>query len=162
MSTNIIVYGKDSFEKNNIIHVSEHDFKSPPVDTFSIKLAISELNKISKLSINGKLIPELFEYENISMWWFCYSRLTTYFIDNINFINNFLDFIKHKNPKEIRIKDDFSKFDLIKDICLKFNIKFSYSNFQFLKYNLLKKSKLYAKRKGGKFIVPLPKFQIID
>jgi len=148
----ILIYGNRSFKKDNKIFVNKFDFISPSADTKSIKLAIEELNKISNSKIDERIIPELLTYDTISMWWLCYERLTTFFIDTIPFIKNFMNFIKSEKICEIRLENDFTQIHLIKEIADYYKIKFSYSKTNLIKFTIAQKFRKKAKIKAANFL----------
>jgi len=130
-----IILGKKN-EKNG--HLSYLDFENAPNDTNSIKLGINELKKIQKTTINGKLFPELFEYDGFSIWWFFYPEVSNKFIKCINFIKNFSEFIEQNNLKIIKIDNEFNYFEIIRQMAKKNNIKLEFSQFEMSKHNLRK------------------------
>ena len=101
-----IIFGKKSIKKENQIFVNEFDFESVR-DYNSIILTVNEIKKIQNSYMDGKKVFELFEYDNISLWWFFYPELFTKFFKIINFIENFTNFIEKTKPNLVKIEDDF-------------------------------------------------------
>ena len=147
-----IIYGKKSLSENGILFVNESDFKVPPIDNYYAKLSIPVLNQISQTYLGDKKICELFLYRDVPIWWFCYARLTTYFVSTIGFIHNFCQFIEKHNPTEIHIEDNFSKFTLIQEICNSKNIKFSFSTTGYAKFKSFEKVRSLAKKQSIKLV----------
>ncbi len=130
-----VVFGTKSNRLEDTIFVSEEDFQmSFGFDSF--KIPIDALNEIEKSSIMGKNIPNLLEFDDFSMWWFVHPTVYPKFKQAISFIIKFNEFIKNENPSHIKIENNFTFFDLIKQISNKSNIDFSYSTFGYLKFKL--------------------------
>lgn len=147
-----IIYEKKSFVDGDEIHVNEFDFKRPPVDSDLIKLSISLLNQVCRANLNGKKVYESLVYREIPIWWFLYARLTTRFISTIGFIDSFIRFVEEHNPDAVHLENDFSQLDLVRQICMRRNIKFSYSSFRHAKFNLKHNLKHSGKQKAVKLI----------
>jgi len=134
----IIIYGKKSYQQKNKIYVNEGDFLSPLLEHKTDALALNEINRISRESINGKSIPQLFSYENFSIWWFIYSPLIVPFMRAINFVTHFIEFVERENPEKIFIQNDFDTLDLIQQICDSRHINLNYSRINFMKFKIRK------------------------
>lgn len=129
-----VIFGKKTGVENNTIFVREVDFQNPRSGDESTKIALETLNQIKEQKINGKNIPELFAYENISLWWFLYRQLYVQLQEITDFITNFLNFIEKNKPNELEIVNEFDKFEILKQICNQRKISFKYSKFSFLKF----------------------------
>jgi len=140
-----IIFSKKSIKKENQIFVSEIDFESVR-DYNSIRLTVNEIKKIQNSFMNGKKVFELFEYDNISLWWFFYPEIFTKLFKVINFIENFTNFIEKTKPNLVKIEDDFFYYEIIKQICESFNIKFTYSKRKVLKFDVEEKTKFKARQ----------------
>lgn len=130
-----VVFGNKSVRNESTIFVSEEDFQmSFGFDSF--KIPIDALNEIEKSIVMGKNIPDLFEYDNFSMWWFIHPTVYPKIKQAISFIIKFNEFIKYENPSHIKIENNFLFFDLIKQISKNTDIAFSYSKIGHLKFKL--------------------------
>jgi len=148
----IVIYGKKSFNSGNTLFRNNNDFEKTAVDISSIKLGISELNKLGNSQIDGKYIPEILSYDSISLWWFCYNPLSHNFIKTMSFIENFSNFIEETNPSQIKIQNDFRKLDLIKQICINYKIPISYSRLSYFVFTIKDKIRQIIKQQGAKYI----------
>lgn len=139
-----IVYGKTSIKEENITFVNEKDF----FGTFwsQRKVTLDEFDHLQCLSLNEKKFLELFQYDDFSFFWFFYPYLWHELQNSINFIIEFNKFIEAEKPSIVKISDDYSKFDLIKQICAKNKIIFKYSNLQLIKYRTRKKIGLIVRQ----------------
>jgi len=151
-SSSIVIYGKKSFNNGNTLFRNNHDFEKATGDKNSIELGINELNKIGNSKIDGKYIPEILSYDSISLWWFCYNPLTDNFIKTMSFIENFINFVEETNPLKIKVQNDFSKLDLIKQICINYKISISYSRFSYSAFIIKDKLRQIIKQQGAKSI----------
>lgn len=151
-NTSIVIYGKKSFNNGNTLFRNNHDFEKTTGDNNSIELGINELNKIGNSKIDGKYIPEILSYDSISLWWFCYNPLTDNFIKTLSFIENFINFVEETNPSKIKVQNDFSKLDLIKQICINYKIPISYSRFSYSVFIIKDKLRQIIKQQGAKYI----------
>jgi len=138
-SSKIIIYGKKSKKISKTFFVCENDFQSPFYNQQNILESINELKKLEKTSIEGKYLPDLLMYEGVSMWWFLYPILSQKFFTHVGFISNFSKFIKEEKPEIVKITDDFSNFNIIKQICYQQNVKLRISNWNHLKFKISKK-----------------------
>ena len=89
---------------------------------------------MAEKTIDGYKIPQIFEYNNLSLLWFIFPTIFPAVQKSINFISKFSELIEKKSPSEIQLKDNFSHFELIKKICKEKKIKFSFSKLEHLKY----------------------------
>ena len=151
-NTSIVIYGKKSFNNGNTLFRNNHDFEKTTVDSSTIKLGINELNKIGNSKIDGKYIPEILSYGSVSLWWFCYNPLTDNFIKTMSFIENFINFVEETNPSKIKVQNDFSKLDLIKQICINYKIPISYSRFSYSVFIIKDKLRQIIKQQGAKYL----------
>ena len=147
-----IIYGKRTFRDGNDIHVSAADFEPPPVDTESIKMSIDLLNEISRTELGGRKVCELFMYEDIPIWWFCYKRLASYFVSTIGFIDNLARFVEEHRPDEIRVEDDFSKLLIIEQICSAGGVRLSCPALRRARFNMQERSRRVGKRQVVKVV----------
>ncbi len=132
----IVIYGKKSLKNNETLFVNENDFLSPSYNYQNIRESINELKRISKQSIVNKSLLELLTYDEISMWWFFYPRLSQKFLKYIAFIVNFLKFIKEVKPQTVQVTYNFENFSVIKQICNQQNVKLKISNWNYLQYKI--------------------------
>jgi len=141
-----IIYGNKSGETNNIVFIHEEDLEVPHGEDY--KIAINELKKIQNTKILENYVPELFSYKEISLWWLIYQSLIPEYKKLVNFVEEFLKLIHKINPDKITIVDNFDNFNLIKQICIKENIKLEYSQINLTKFIYKKKiiNKLQKKR----------------
>jgi len=150
-----VIFGKISKKDDNDLFVTENDFLSPPLDTKIDALAMNEINRITRLSINGKSVPELITYEDTSLWWFIYSPLIVPFIKIINFITHFSEFVEQVNPHTLKVEDDFNTFDILKQFCVKRKIKLEFSKIEYIKFVTRKKIWRLIRKYGSKRITKL-------
>lgn len=130
-----IIYGKKSIRKKNVIFVSEVDFQmSFGFDSFQIP--IDATNEIEKSSIMGKSIPDLFAYQDFSLWWFIHPTIYPKIKQSISFIIKFNEFLEKEKPTKIKIFNDFTFFDIIKQICKNKNIKFEFSLLRYFQFRI--------------------------
>ena len=141
-----IIYGKESRIDHNNYYFRKEDFEFPRGEE-DYRIAISELSKIQNSLLLGKKIPELFMYDNVSLWWFIYQSIVPNYKKITNFIYKFFQTIDDLKPKKITIIDDFEKFEIIKQICNLKKIPFSYSKKSYLQFKLLTKTKNSLKSK---------------
>jgi len=146
MSSNIkLIYGRKSQRKDNIIFVNEIDFQMPFGED-SFRLSIKRLNEIQKLKIQNKKLPDLFNYQDFSLWWFIHPSIYPEMQKTINFIVKFDEFLEKERPDKVQIKDDFGMFDIINQICKKKEIKFEYSKRDFIKFKTINEIKIKAQK----------------
>jgi len=145
-----VIYGKKSLKKNDKIFVSDEDFQMPFGED-SFKIPLDKLNEIEKSTIKEKLIPELFCYQDFSMWWFIHPSIYPKMKQYISFIIKFNEFLEKENPVKVIVNDDFSMFDIIKQICNNKKIKFDYSKLMYFRSkiseNILMKAQKYRYKK---------------
>lgn len=131
----IMFYGRKSKNEKNKIFVTEEDFQIG-FGKESFGTPLNELSKIEKEKINGKTLYELFSYHDSSLWWFIQPSIYPEFKKLINFIEKFFEFIENQKPCKIIIQKDFEKFDIIKQICNKNQIKLGYSSKDYLIFKI--------------------------
>jgi len=136
MKIETIIYGTKSMSFENEIFVKEEDFEIPHGEDY--KIAVKFLEQILE---NNPDFLENFRYENLSLWWFLYQSLIPKLKKTLNFIVKFSEMVDELKPNTVIIEDDFSKFNLIQQICIEKNVIFSYSKKSFSKYSLFNKSK---------------------
>lgn len=141
----ILVYGKKSGTNQNTVYVKEEDFQMA-FDEESFTIPLIKLNEIQKKCIGKKKLPELFEYDGFSLWWFMHPTIYPKIKKIINFILKFVEYIDEFKPTKIIIESDFSMFDIICQICKRKNIKFDYSKHQYLKFEKLNKIKNFVQK----------------
>jgi len=139
----IIIYGNNSKITHNRMYVSEKDFLIPYGDTY--KLVIKELKRIQNSTLHQQSILSLFSYDDVSIWWMIYPSLIPKLNKIINFAHKFQILVEEQNPDKIKI-ENFSYFDLIRQICKSKNIKLEYSQLSFLFFSLNKKIKIFLQR----------------
>lgn len=136
-----IVFGKRSFKKFNKIYVNEEDLEIPHGDDY--KIALDELKKIVDSKLHGKNFLNHFEFGSDSLWWFIFPSTIPVYKKIINFIISFQELIQKENPSNIVVEENFEFLNIIKQICVKNEIKISYSKFKasrfLLKQKLLEK-----------------------
>ena len=148
MQNSILIYTDISQNVSNPYIVTPDDLKIN--DEFeSNKKIISLLDKIELSSMNNKSFLSFFTYENSSLWWFMRPSIIMPLRTIINFIDRFEEVLDKQKPSEIKIQGDFSKFEIIKEICAKKNIKFSYSKIKYFSYQ--KKTSLKYKLQRERF-----------
>ena len=137
-----LIYGSKLKEKHDeFLYVNDANLSLPFGITYFEK-SMPFLDNLSYQKCMEKNIPELFSYENYSLWWLILPSLTYSIIDSINFIDRFDSFLKKTKPTSVKIIDNFEKFYLVKQICEKNKIEFSYSKFSYSKYSLKNKLKI--------------------
>lgn len=144
----IIIYGKNSKIQNKTIYVNYDDFTGPPIYYHDLTVHLNLKTQIENSKINNKPFLQLFDYDDISLWWFFHFGpfFNDHFFYAVNFVSNFHKLIKKSNPHSIKIIDDFKMFDTIKQICNKNTIKFEYSKFSYFKFKILKNIKQNVKK----------------
>ena len=146
----IVIYGTKSMKKNNTIYVNEKDFQNPFYNYEYNLIPLNELKKVQKTTLEGKLLMDLFVHENISLWWLFYPHFASKFLTIIPFIDNFEKFLTNVQPSIVKIKNDFSNFDIIKQICENNEIIIKYSKFDFIKFKTKQKIKFIARKYRSK------------
>ena len=141
MSIEKIIYGNKSLSFESEIYVKEEDLEIPHGEDY--KIAIKFLEEILE---NNLVFIENFRYENLSLWWFLYQSLIPKLKKILNFIVKFSEMIDELKPKTVIIDADFSKFNLIQQICTEKNVSFSYSKKSYSKYQVFNKSKNLIKK----------------
>lgn len=141
-----VFYGKKSMTSENKIFVKEEDFQILAGEE-SFGIPLYELQKIQRRKINGKIIPELFSFDDCSIWWFLHPTIYPELKKLTNFITKFLEFIDQHKPIKITINEQFENFDIIKQICKKEKILFSYSKKSYFEYSLSQKIKRKIQQK---------------
>lgn len=127
-----IVFGKKNGKNSkNSIYYNSNNFQITSEVT-AFEKAIELTNHLESTNLWGKKIYELFYYGDVSMWWFMFPNLIQSIKSSINFIFQFEKIITEHNPEIIELVDEFDKFDVIKQICSKYNIKFEYSKSKYL------------------------------
>lgn len=134
---NLVIYGKQSKIENDRVYVSEKDFETSVFD--KAQFSPPELKIIQHSSIDETQFLQLFNYEEISLYWFFYPTFWATFNNTMKFSLAFEKFLDQINPLVVKIEDDFSYFDIIKQICHKKNIKVKYDTRNFLKFTLSNK-----------------------
>ncbi|MGA7976985.1 MAG: CDP-glycerol glycerophosphotransferase family protein [Nitrososphaeraceae archaeon] len=81
------------------------------------------LNSISCATVDSKTIVEWYQYGNTSLWWFVYRRIWTKIEECLRFIENLKTLIEDIRPQVFVVKGFYDKLDLIKQICVLYNIK---------------------------------------
>lgn len=141
-----IIYGKISLNQDNIIYVNEKNFVGSQYHYKNNEIILNEKKRIEKQFLLEKSFPELFAYEDISMWWFFHEVFFYRLKNNLNFITTFLELIEQVQPNLIKIENDYSMLDLIQQISNKKNIPLEYSKFQYLKFKIKDDLKRYVRK----------------
>lgn len=141
----ILVYGKKSGIHQNTVYVKEEDFQMA-FDEESFTIPLIKLNEIQKKCIGKKKLPELFEYEDFSLWWLMHPTIYPKIKKIINFILKFDEYIDEYKPTKIIIEEDFTMFDIIFQICKRKNIQIEYSKNQYLRFKKLNKIKNFSQK----------------
>lgn len=142
-----LIYGSKLKEKHDeFLYVNDANLSLPFGITYFEK-SMPFLDNLSYQKCMGKNIPELFSYENYSLWWLILPSLTYSIIDSINFIDRFDSFLKKTKPTSVKLVDNFDKFHLVKQICEKNKIKFSFSKLSYSKYSLKNNLKIKFREK---------------
>lgn len=141
MANNLVIYGKKSGKDNNIIYIREEDFQII-AGKKSFGTPLTTLTKIQQSKVFGKIFSELFSYDDFSLWWFLHPSVFPEFRKFVNFTIKFIEFIEERKPTTIKIQDDFSKYEIIKQICDKKQIKLEHSKLSLLKFK--KKSSIIS------------------
>ncbi|MGA9941248.1 MAG: CDP-glycerol glycerophosphotransferase family protein [Nitrososphaeraceae archaeon] len=81
------------------------------------------LNSISCATVDSKTIVEWYQYGNTSLWWFVYRRIWTKIEECLRFIENLKTLIEDIRPQVFVVNGFYDKLDLIKQICVVYNIK---------------------------------------
>lgn len=130
-----IIYGVNGSNDDKKIYVNNSNFLITSEITAFDK-AIRFAHNLENPNFNGKKIQELFPYSDLSMWWFMYPSLIQSIKSSIEFIEYFEQLISKHNPTIIEIVSDFEKSNLLKQISIKYKIKFKYSKLKFIKFKL--------------------------
>ena len=117
------------------MYVGEKDFLIPYGENYDI--AINELNRIQKSTINQQSFLSLLSYDDVSIWWMIYPSLMPVINKIVNFIHKFQILLDEEKPEKV-IVEDFTYFNLIQQICKSKKIKLDYSS-SLLQFFLLKK-----------------------
>ena len=135
-----LIYGSNTAKKlsNNLSYVNEYTLSTPYGKKFH-EPPISLMQEIESSRIGSKSVPELFKIDDYSMWWFLHPIIFPFVAKSVNFIIKFETLIDRSNPDSIHLDGEFEKFDIIKEICLKHHLKFSYSKKKFFKFRLVSK-----------------------
>ena len=142
-----LFYGSKLNEKHDdILYLNDANL-SLPYGISYFKESMPFLDNLSYQKCLGKIVPELFSYQNNSLWWLILPSLSYSIIDSINFINKFDLFLKKNKPTSVKIIGNFEKFYLVKQICENNKIQFSYSKSSFLKYSTKNKLKIRLREK---------------
>ncbi len=119
-----LIYGsKLNKKQNDILYINDANLSLPFGITY-FKKSMPFLDNLSYQKYLGKILPELFSYQNYSLWWLILPSLSYSIIDSINFIDKFDLFLKKTKPTSVKIIDNFEKFHLVKQICENNEIKF--------------------------------------
>ena len=135
-----IILGNTTSHNSDILYLREEDLEMPHGEDY--KIAIDELFKIQKQIVNETPFHKLFEYQDISLWWYIFPNIIPVYKKITNFIISFQNIIDKYRPTTIKIEIEFlPKFNIIKQICKNNNIEFKFSKIKFLKYNFKKSLK---------------------
>lgn len=129
----VLIYGDNSHGNSEAIQITLEDLKIR--DEFESNEKTNKvLNSIENSSINNSPFLSYFQYDDFSMWWFLRPSIVMPLRSIINFIDRFQEVIEEKKPTKVRVVGDFSKLIIIKQICAKKNIAFTYSKFAYFKF----------------------------
>ena len=104
MNQSTIIYGaRQSKYSDQFSHVIEEDFQILTGEE-SFGIALDVFNKIQQIPINGKTLPELFSFDDCSIWWFLHQTLYPEMKKLTNFIKKFSEFLEKNNVKKIIVK----------------------------------------------------------
>jgi surface carbohydrate biosynthesis protein len=142
-----LIYGSKSYQKQNDIQYVNDANLSLPFGITYFEKSVPFIDNLSYQKCLGKILPELFSYQNYSLWWLILPSLSYSIIDSINFIDKFDIFLKKNEPNSVKIVDNFEKFYLVKQLCKKNKINFSYSKSAFFKYSIKNKFKIKFREK---------------
>lgn len=136
-----LYYGKKtSKDFSNIIYVEQNDLELPYGITF-MKKPTPFINNLSSKSIRGQTMSSLFKHENFSWWWIILPTINYSICSAVNFIDRFEKMVEKINPSTIVMNGDFKNFSLVKQICKKKKIPFSYNKSSYFQHKVLKKAK---------------------
>jgi len=138
-----LIFGTKSKNQGNKIFLRNEDLEVPHGEDY--KLAIELLKKIETSELMGKVTPNLFTYNDVSLWWFIYQSLIPELKKSINFVQKLLDYVDDVYPYKITV-EDFENFDLIQQICSLKNIKLDYSTSSYNKFKIKKSLKIRLKK----------------
>ena len=133
-----IIYGNKSLKTDKQILISESDF-IPLLGKEVFSEPIKYLNNIQKLTVKNTPFLQLFNYDNLSLWWFLHPTIFPEIQKLISFIIKFQEFIDKIKPDTIRIIENFHMFDIINQICKKNNITLIFSKNDLLKFKTFNK-----------------------
>lgn len=152
-----LYYGsKQTSSDKDTIYLDDANLGLPFGKTYFEK-SMPFLENLTYEILNGKDVPQLFKFGNYSFWWFILQGFTYHIIDTINFIDRFQKFLNQKKPETIKVVGNFEKLQIIKQICEKQKISFSYSKLSFFNYYFSKwlksiiRSNYYTKIMRNKF-----------
>jgi hypothetical protein len=140
-----LILGAKTGKFQNLIYIKNEDLELPHGQNYVF--AIEELDKIQNSLIDGMLLPKLFQYDKISLWWVIYQSLIPEFKKVINFTHQFKKLLDHEKITKVTIKNNFDKLYIIKQICNEKNIQLHYSNSQYLKFKIKSKGKNSIQKK---------------
>ena len=142
-----LFYGSSSSrEHKDVQYINDSNISLPYGITY-FKKSMPFLDKLSYEKCCDKQLPELFSYHNFSLWWLILPSLSYAIIDAINFIDRFEMFLKKTNPESVKIIGNFEKFHLVKQVCKKHNVEFSYAKLSFFKHLIKNKLKTKLRKK---------------
>lgn len=147
----IIIISNISKGKNEKIYCQIKDFASSPNSEQPSKLGNQEIKRIENQLFNDLPLSDSFSYREISLWWFFHWRLSKQLTLILDLIINITKFIKKEKPILIKQNAAFDKFQLIKQICEKENIRFEYSRIRYFGFKI----KYHFKHIFRKYIVSI-------
>ena len=115
-----IVYGEKSIIQDEVVFINDEDLEFPHGEDY--KVAIEQLERIQESKFNNKQIHELFEYKEISLWWFVYQNIISEYKKLINCIIKLEEIIDKYQPEKFEINVSTNFKEIIKNICKKKNI----------------------------------------
>ncbi len=101
------------------------------LESFGMSYHGKEFLKIPEMKVDGKSITEWFTFEDFSMWWFASPTIHPKFKEGMLFIDRLTTVLEENHFNELKLEGCFDKFELIKQICKKKNIKLNISRQKF-------------------------------
>lgn len=147
-----IILGSKTYKKGNHVFINPINFQTPRANSEDTAFTLQELEKIENTNILGKTPPELLSYDQISLWWFSYPQIFEQYHRSLTFLKKFSDYISVMNPSSIYIENNFNNFFVLKQICIKKQIKFEYNKLMFFKFILKRYIKKIFKKTITNFL----------
>lgn len=136
-----IIFGEKGVNSNDFLYLDESDLILPMGKSFWEK-PILFLNNLTMKSVDGKDFLKLFNFYDNSLWWLILPTVNPAINGAINFIDKFEKMIQKHHPSSLHLIAEFDKISIIKQICKKYDVEFSYSKSKLFDYKLRKKLRL--------------------